>query len=171
MEVEVRVEVISVSVLRVGTVVEVEPSRSADSESEGGEFHQRYIETATIESHESGVGVFFPAEPKVFRDRFRAVEWFVEGDDFHEAEVFANFCDNECDGDVVGEGDEVLAGFVEEFLAKHCNGDFRRIVSIGVLGLCDQGSVGDAFDVEQQVLEFWCWCGHAWVTQMAGIRQ
>lgn len=148
MKIEVGVEVIAVSVLRVGSVVEVEPSRCADSETEGGEFHQWDIESATIEGYECGVSVFFPAEPEILGDRFGAVEWFVEGDDFHEAEVFANFCDDECDWNVVGEWDEVLAGLVEEFLTKHCNSDFWRIVSIGVLGLCDQGSVGDAFDVE-----------------------
>lgn len=50
---------------------------------------------------------------------------------------------------MISKRDKVFSGFVEELLAKHCDGLVARVVAIGVLGFGDQFAVGDAFDVEK----------------------
>lgn len=77
-QIEMGIKVVAVSVLGVGAIVEVEPSWGADTEAVRREFHQGDIKATAVEGYEGWMGVFFPAEPEVFCDRFGAVKWFVE---------------------------------------------------------------------------------------------
>ena len=54
------------------------------------------------------MGIAFPSKPKGFGDLFGAVRRFIERYDFGQAEVVADFSDDQRDREVIGKGDKVL---------------------------------------------------------------
>ena len=79
---------------------------------------------------------------------------FIERDDFHQAEVFTQFCDDDNDRQMVRERDKIASRLVEQLLSKHSDGLRIAIPAPRIACFRNHSAIGDAFHVEKQVLQF-----------------
>ena len=146
-----RLGVVTVSRLRIGLAMNIEPGWNAQPEAEGREFHQRNVKRATVERDQRGMPIRFPAAPKMFCDhvwtKFRIVQCY----DVEQSEIGGDFGHNNGDGVLERVRNEVAVVLLHQLGPIPRDRVAGRQPGTRIANLRDELPIRDALDIEHEI--------------------